>query len=143
MSYSTTVAARNAAESDVEIGDQTERLSKREHSVSHAAISERTQTETQTYGRRLAAHKLLQLLKPQRGTRNLAKPEMRRIASDAQLAKTQRTGGTRPLAGQMRVQPQKELQKTTRLSMERKVLGLPVNFVQRNILKVSRSQQKL
>ena len=42
MSYSTTVAARNAAESDAEIGDQTERLSKRENSVSHAATSERT-----------------------------------------------------------------------------------------------------
>lgn len=42
MSYSTTMAAKNADASDVDIGDQTERLSKREHSISHAAVSEKT-----------------------------------------------------------------------------------------------------
>lgn len=58
MSYSTTMHAKNAEASDVEIGDQTERLSKRENSV--IAVSEKTQNmETQQYGKRLAAHKLL------------------------------------------------------------------------------------
>ena len=152
MSYSTTMHAKGAEASDADIADQTERLSKRENSV--VAVSEKTQhMETQTYGKRLAAHKLLQLLKPPRSTtRNFNKPEIRRMGSDAQLQKSHRTGTNQArtnFGSQGRLQvprnanaiEPKEMQKTARQAFETR--GMPINFVQRNILKVSKSQQKL